>query len=161
MASKKQPKEKKKKKKERLEAESTSRDGELETILDHIRPAFVEEGAKRMRQVDFQTVVQSRDAIRERFVEGTALGRFRDDVDSMLALLRDYRDGQYTTISLWSIAVMTFSFRYVLKPVDIIPDSLPVIGQLDDAMVVAHCVSLIRRDLQAYRIWSMVAEATD
>jgi uncharacterized membrane protein YkvA (DUF1232 family) len=39
---------------------------------------------------------------------------------------------------------------YSVSPGDIVPDALPVLGQLDDALVVGLAMRLIRRDLQRY-----------
>lgn len=32
---------------------------------------------------------------------------------------------------------------YVLSPLDLIPDFIPIIGYIDDAMVVAACLALV------------------
>jgi len=42
---------------------------------------------------------------------------------------------------------------YVLNPFDLVPDVLPVIGQVDDASVFAACLMLIQRDLNQYKKW--------
>jgi uncharacterized membrane protein YkvA (DUF1232 family) len=68
--------------------------------------------------------------------------------------VRDYWDGKYRDVPCWTVAVITFTLSYVLKPIDIIPDVLPVIGRLDDAVVVGHGLDLVRRDLDAYREWA-------
>ena len=34
---------------------------------------------------------------------------------------------------------------YVLSPIDLLPDFLPVIGQIDDVIVVAFCLHLLLR----------------
>ncbi len=62
-------------------------------------------------------------------------------------------------ISYWSVALVVFALAYILKPIDIIPDSLPVIGQLDDAVVLSNCLAMLKKDLHAYRVWSMARDA--
>jgi len=61
-------------------------------------------------------------------------------------------------VPYWSLAVATFGLLYVLKPIDIIPDSLPVIGQLDDVLVMSQCVAIVDHDLRAYRLWKLASE---
>jgi uncharacterized membrane protein YkvA (DUF1232 family) len=34
-----------------------------------------------------------------------------------------------------------------------VPDVLPIVGQIDDAAVVAGCLILVEQDLHAYRQW--------
>ena len=42
---------------------------------------------------------------------------------------------------------------YVLNPIDIIPDFIPFIGRIDDALVLKFCLKLIEKDLSKYKKW--------
>jgi uncharacterized membrane protein YkvA (DUF1232 family) len=44
-------------------------------------------------------------------------------------LLGDYR------VSVWPKALLLLSFLYVLSPVDLIPDVIPFVGEVDDLVV--------------------------
>jgi uncharacterized membrane protein YkvA (DUF1232 family) len=123
------------------------------TILDEIHPEFIESGARRITGRDVERLVEHADEILAEFAKGGALRRFARDVGPMVALVRDFRSGTYGNVSYWTVAVITFTLAYVLKPIDIIPDTLPVIGQLDDAVVVGHAVDMVRKELDAYREW--------
>jgi uncharacterized membrane protein YkvA (DUF1232 family) len=47
-------------------------------------------------------------------------------------------------------AAITAALLYFINPFDIVPDFIPVIGYLDDAVVVGACLRLIQSDLRAY-----------
>jgi uncharacterized membrane protein YkvA (DUF1232 family) len=47
-------------------------------------------------------------------------------------------------------AAITAALLYFLNPFDIVPDFIPVVGYLDDAVVVGACLKLIQVDLRAY-----------
>jgi uncharacterized membrane protein YkvA (DUF1232 family) len=49
-----------------------------------------------------------------------------------------------------SAAAITAALLYFLNPFDIVPDFIPVVGYLDDAVVVGACLKLIQVDLRAY-----------
>lgn len=49
-----------------------------------------------------------------------------------------------------TVAAITATLLYVIMPLDIIPDFIPGIGLIDDALVVTLCVSMIRIDLRRY-----------
>lgn len=133
----------------------------LKTVIEQIGPEFLEESAKRVRRPDVEDVADRSGEILAKFTAGGALGRYKKDAKIVLALLRDYRDGRYASVSYWSLAVMTFTLQYVLKPIDIIPDNLPVIGQLDDAVVFSHCMVMVKKDLREYKVWRMASEVDD
>lgn len=127
-------------------------------LLDQIGPEFVEAGARRISAADVNRAVAKAEDIRAVFRRHGDLGRLAGDADRMLSLLGDHITGQYVNVPVWSVAVMTFGLLYVLKPVDIIPDSLPEIGRLDDALVMSHAVGLTRIDLQNYKVWRLAAD---
>jgi len=68
-------------------------------------------------------------------------------------LLRDYVYGRYTEVPWWLIASVVFAILYVLSPLDLVPDCIPVIGQLDDVAVVLLCLKSMTTELEKYRRW--------
>lgn len=68
----------------------------------------------------------------------------------VLELLDDYRDGSYRAIPWRSLAVAVAALLYSVSPSDVVPDFLPLLGQLDDAVVLALAMNAIRRDLERY-----------
>ena len=65
-------------------------------------------------------------------------------------MLGDIFTGNYKKVPIGTIAVIIGTMLYVLSPVDLIPDFLPG-GFVDDAGIVALCVSFVRRDVDEYR----------
>lgn len=41
----------------------------------------------------------------------------------------------------------------MLSPIDLIPDFIPVVGYVDDALVVAACLAMVESDLEIYKEW--------
>jgi uncharacterized membrane protein YkvA (DUF1232 family) len=68
----------------------------------------------------------------------------------VLELIDDYRDGTYRAISWRSLVVAAGALLYSVSPSDVVPDVLPLLGQLDDAFVLAVAMRMIRRDLYRY-----------
>jgi len=128
------------------------------TILEQISPQFVERGARRIGPADVEQVFRAGAEVRRHFKRSAALGRFANEGEQMIAIIEDCSNGQYSDVTYWALAVMTFALQYVLKPVDIIPDSLPVIGELDDALVVSLAIGMVRPELQRHRIWHLARE---
>ncbi len=49
-----------------------------------------------------------------------------------------------------TVASITATLLYIISPIDIVPDFIPALGFADDALVIALCISLIRKDLKRY-----------
>ena len=71
----------------------------------------------------------------------------------LISLIKDYSKGDYKNIPWGSISAIVFALLYVLLPIDLIPDFIPIAGFLDDAAVVALCLRLVRDDLEQYKMW--------
>lgn len=74
-------------------------------------------------------------------------------VPVMVSLVRSYASGEYPDIPVGSIIAIVSALLYFLSPIDIIPDSLPGIGYLDDAAVVMACLALVQSDIDEYKAW--------
>ena len=116
---------------------------------------FVKEGAEKVTPKEIEKVVEHADEIRQQFQARGPLKRFVEDGKTLMALLRDWRRGNYRMALYGTIAAAAFALIYVLNPFDIIPDVLPFVGAVDDASVVAACLMLIERDLFKYRNWKV------
>jgi len=71
----------------------------------------------------------------------------------LVALVRDYWKGRYRRVSMTSIMVFVLGIVYVLSPIDIIPDTILGLGQIDDAAVLAFCLFMLEKDLLKYKRW--------
>lgn len=138
-----------------------SGDGSLADRLNAIDPSYVEEGAREISEADVETVVEEADAIEERFRDNGPLRRLLDDGRLLLALVRDAWDGRYRQVPGWTLSGAAFALLYVLNPLDLVPDALPLIGVLDDAAVVSACLALLEQDLADYRQWRAQSDRPD
>ena len=81
----------------------------------------------------------------------TMLVRFWEDIRLLFGLIRDYWRGRYRDVSWLTIASIVIALLYMISPLDLMTDAIPVIGWLDDVAIIALCLKLTRRDLEKYR----------
>lgn len=75
------------------------------------------------------------------------------DLGLAVSLVRDYWRGLYRVVPGSSLLAIVLALLYVFDPLDFIPDVLPVVGLVDDALVAFLCWSLVEKDLRAYEEW--------
>lgn len=121
--------------------------------VGHVDPEYIERGVAKMTEVDAQRVVAKTEAIAAKVKSSGPLRALIDDVRLMLSMVGDYVSGEYREVPWNTIAAIVFALLYVLSPLDLIPDFIPVAGMLDDFTVVVFCLRLTRRDIQAYGEW--------
>ena len=74
-------------------------------------------------------------------------------VPIMASLIRSFIKKEYTDIPIGSIIAITSALIYFVSPLDIFPDGLPVVGLIDDAIVIAVCLKLVESDVDEYAKW--------
>lgn len=68
----------------------------------------------------------------------------------VLELIDDFAEGSYHAIPWHALAIAAATLLYSVSPADVIPDAIPALGALDDMVVVAIGMRLVRKHLQAY-----------
>lgn len=131
----------------------TLRPEDVQHLLDRIDETYVRKHADAMSETDVDRVVEASGAIEQRFETGGPLGRLLDDGRLLLSLVQDYRSGRYRALPKWTLTATAFTLLYVLNPLDLIPDALPVVGVLDDATVVSVALMMLEQDLHTYKGW--------
>ena len=74
-------------------------------------------------------------------------------VPIMASLIRSYVKKEYTDIPIGTIIAIVSALIYFVSPIDLVPDSIPVIGYFDDAAVVGACWLLVESDVEEYDKW--------
>ncbi|MDR2864787.1 MAG: DUF1232 domain-containing protein [Spirochaetaceae bacterium] len=81
------------------------------------------------------------------------LEKFGKDIKDLFSMVKDYCTGDYREIPWATIASIVGSLVYVLSPIDLIPDVIPILGLLDDAAVISLCLNSLHDDIKKYAEW--------
>jgi len=141
-------------------SDRTGNGGTRETMATDAEEVL-KKNAARVTPEDVEKTLRNADAIRRQFEKKGPLGKFIDDVRVLLSMVQDTWSHTYRDVPYWTIAAVVAALLYVINPFDAIPDAIPIVGQLDDAAVVAACLALVRRDLQRYREWKLARQGAE
>lgn len=82
--------------------------------------------------------------------------RFQENwpyLQAMLRLIRAHERGEYQQITKANLHWVVAALTYLIDPYDFIPDATPIIGFVDDAIVVDFILSKTREALDDFMIW--------
>jgi uncharacterized membrane protein YkvA (DUF1232 family) len=75
------------------------------------------------------------------------------DLKLAFAMTRDLVRGAYPHFPTRAAVALLLALAYIVSPVDLITDLVPVVGWLDDGVVALICLRLAETDLKAYQRW--------
>ncbi len=119
----------------------------------NIDEAYIKTKAEQVTENDLRYIQEHEEEIRGRFLGNGPLGKFIEEILLAIALVKDYALGRYRKLPYWAIGAIVFMLLYVANPVDLIPDFLIGIGQIDDIIVVTICLLMVRQEIHEYKDW--------
>ncbi len=121
-------------------------------MKDDVKKMFDEERSKITRE-DIKDLINKENKVIDRVKKYGPLVDYLEDVKTFYALIKDYINGEYTDVPWWTIAAIGAALAYIINPFDVIPDFIPVIGQIDDAAVLVLCLKMVKKDIEKYKEW--------
>lgn len=128
---------------------------EDKTIIEKEAKKELEKGKKEAEQLlnepeKLEVILQS---LENKLKVIPKLGDTLSIVPTMISLVRSYIKKEYTKIPMGTIISIICALIYILNPFDIVPDSIPGFGLVDDAAVIMVCLKLVESDIKAYEKW--------
>ena len=115
----------------------------------------LKEDAEKTTDADIETVISKRQEIEDKFSSPSPLGKYIRDLKLLFSVVQDYWSGEYRKIPWASIASIVAALIYMLSPIDLIPDPIPIIGLVDDALILGACLAIVEGDLLEYEKWKI------
>jgi uncharacterized membrane protein YkvA (DUF1232 family) len=75
------------------------------------------------------------------------------DIPVIVSLIRSYMKGEYRELPVGTMIALIGALIYFVSPIDVIPDCIPGVGYLDDAVVIGVAVKFAYSDLEDYKKW--------
>ena len=89
---------------------------------------------------------------------GPKLTDFPSLIRSSPAMFRDLLARRYRQCPTGTLVGGFLGFIYLLNPLDLIPEALPGIGVIDDALMAGVFLAFLSRDVKKYLSWKQKSE---
>ncbi|OGX86612.1 YkvA family protein [Hymenobacter glacialis] len=112
--------------------------------------------ATKLLGTPFKVVTILNEAADKLAEKGNTTNKFRQLFDVALTLVRMVRSfisGQYREISKSTVATGLAVLLYVLSPIDLVPDFIPVVGFLDDLSLIGWFMGRFSTEISRFRDW--------
>lgn len=76
-------------------------------------------------------------------------------MQTFIRLVKAYANGSYRSVSNRSLLIGVGVLLYLVTPLDIIPDFIPVLGLLDDISLMAWFVDAFHKEITNFREWEL------
>ena len=87
----------------------------------------------------------------EKELHKKGLKNVQEQLQFMYKYILDVYNGNYTNYNLTSLIIAIAAIIYVVTPIDILPDVLPIIGWTDDVTVILYVFDIINAELEQYK----------
>lgn len=125
------------------------------TMTDEKASEALESGYEKAEEIlkDKDEVERLLQRLEKKLEKVPYIGTQLSVVPVLASLLKSYIQGEYKDVPIGTIIAIISALVYFVSPIDILPDSIPIVGYFDDAVVVAACWKLVDSDVKEYKAW--------
>ena len=91
--------------------------------------------------------------LEEKLTAVPVIGSTLSDLPLMIAMVKAWITKEYTVVSPKVIACLVGAILYLIRRKDLISDSIPLVGHVDDLAVMGLALKLSRKELQDFAQW--------
>jgi uncharacterized membrane protein YkvA (DUF1232 family) len=124
----------------------------MREIDDEAASRYAAEQAENVTPDDVDHVIGEKKRVAELCERASPLHGVKDELNTMVELVEDSKMGRFY-VPWRVIAIIVGVVLYVLFPLDLILDFIPVLGWTDDLAVITWGAYMVHEELQAYRNW--------
>lgn len=84
------------------------------------------------------------------YIGKEGLSSVRENLSLLISYVRDIALGKYKDYDVTNLVIIVAALLYVVSPIDLIPDFLPV-GFADDATIIMWAISEMKNELDKYK----------
>ena len=106
------------------------------------------------------TLNEVADKLADRESKDNKFKQLFDTALTLVRLVRAYVAGDYRQVKTSTIISGLGVLLYVLSPIDLVPDFIPVLGFLDDLSLISWFVGKFQGEITQFRDWEKTAGAT-
>ncbi|QCR21298.1 YkvA family protein [Pontibacter sp. SGAir0037] len=85
----------------------------------------------------------------------TGFQQVKDIMQTFIRLVKAYANGSYRNVSNKSLLIGVAVLLYLVTPLDIIPDFIPVVGLIDDISIMAWFIDAFQKEISAFQEWEL------
>lgn len=85
------------------------------------------------------------------FFNNSSLEEIKDNMKEAFNYVSDVFSGRYRDYSMTALITLVAGMVYVVSPIDIIPDFIPIVGFTDDITVFLFVLKSVNDELERYR----------
>ncbi len=82
--------------------------------------------------------------------------QIKDLMYAFMRLVKAYMNGTYRDVSHKSLLIGVGVLLYLVSPIDVIPDFIPLLGLMDDISLIAWFIDAFQKEIQKFRDWENV-----
>lgn len=83
------------------------------------------------------------------------------DLQALLRMLQAWSRRSYTRVPWGTVVMGLAAVLYLLNPLDMAPDFIPLVGYVDDATVIAFVIRSIQKELERFKEWEGISKVPE